>query len=47
MPNRIDTSVEAMKPPITTTLLAAMEGHAIDETQLIGTYEKHHHPVTA
>jgi Raf kinase inhibitor-like YbhB/YbcL family protein len=43
----LDTSLPDLGSPTRSQLLAAMEGHVIDETQLIGTYEKHHHSVTA
>jgi Raf kinase inhibitor-like YbhB/YbcL family protein len=43
----LDTALPDLGSPTRSQLLAAMEGHVIDETQLIGTYEKHHHSVTA
>ena len=43
----LDTALPDLGSPTRSQLLTAMEGHVIDETQLIGTYEKHHHSVTA
>lgn len=43
----LDTMLPDLGSPTRSQLLAAIEGHVIDETQLIGTYEKHHHSVTA
>lgn len=43
----LDSVLPDLGSPTRSQLLAAMEGQVIDETQLIGTYEKHHHSVTA